>query len=102
MHVKGAVTCAGELHVEGVIEGEAAADIVTLGRHGTVIGMILADRAVICGTVHGLVRANSVELLATARIYGSLEYGSLTQEPGAQILPPDAGEAPAAAADLTA
>ena len=102
--VVGNLESAGDLQIDGRIEGDIKSRSVTVGETAHVKGAIVADTVRICGTVNGEVRAASVTLARTAKATGDIIHETLSIESGAsregQVRRMDAPK-PAAAAKPT-
>jgi cytoskeletal protein CcmA (bactofilin family) len=85
MKVVGDCEVEGALRVEGSVQGNIkAGKAVVVGRDGVVKGDISTQDAVIAGTIHGTLRAESrLELQATSRIEGEIIAARLQLEEGA-------------------
>jgi len=67
----------GEIQIEGRLDGNLAAQSVTVGAAGVVVGSIKADTVVVGGAVEGDIKARDVTLTKTARVQGGLSYGEV-------------------------
>lgn len=85
LQVTGKLVTAGELQVDGEVEGDITAGRLTVGEHAKVTGDVRAEQIVVHGEVRGNVRARSVQLTKTARISGDITYEALSVETGACI-----------------
>ena len=91
--VQGNLRFVGGLHVDGKIHGDVVAEIaptgeaaVSLSATGVIDGNLESPYVVLDGRVTGDVRASERALLAAgARIEGTLYYGALTIDEGAEI-----------------
>ena len=83
LRIAGSMTCEGELHVDGTVEGDISARAIVVGPHGNVCGTLTAEDVVLRGTVTGIVYACSATLGATAVLYGDLVHEILCIEGGA-------------------
>ncbi|MBF0267225.1 MAG: polymer-forming cytoskeletal protein [Alphaproteobacteria bacterium] len=83
LRMVGDLTSKGEIHVDGVIEGDIRCQVLVIGQSGAVTGEIIADMVRVHGTLTGQIRARSVFLAATARVVGDIAHESLAIEPGA-------------------
>jgi cytoskeletal protein CcmA (bactofilin family) len=74
----------GEVH--GAIHAVSEGSLVVISEGAVAEGGITADRMIISGTVRGPVHAReSLNLLATARIEGDVEYAGLEIQQGAIV-----------------
>lgn len=88
--IRGDITFAGGLHMDGEVEGSVIANgdkaVLTLSDKGRVVGEIRASNAVINGHVTGdIVVSERLELAAQARIDGNVYYKVLEMAGGAQV-----------------
>lgn len=83
--ITGSLRSAGEIHIDGIVNGEVVAAAIMVGQTGTVIGDLIADQVTIAGTVHGTVTATAVALTKTARVYADLRCHAFTSAPGAVL-----------------
>jgi cytoskeletal protein CcmA (bactofilin family) len=100
---RGDLATAGDLHLDGVVEGDLKAAQLTIGESGVVSGTVQADSIDIRGRVTGTISARQVRLWASARVDGDITHTELSIESGAHfegrslVLPaaePEAVEAP--------
>ncbi len=73
----------GAIQIDGTIEGDVEAHMLTIGEQGKVDGSTVAETVRIFGTVNGRVQAKTVRLDASARVTADITYESLTVEAGA-------------------
>lgn len=83
--VIGDLTSDGHVEIRGTVKGTINSRSVEIRDSGVVEGAVIAELAVIHGSVLGPVRANTVTAGTTARIVGSVFHNVLTIEPGASI-----------------
>ncbi|MDG1437595.1 MAG: polymer-forming cytoskeletal protein [Emcibacteraceae bacterium] len=83
--IKGNVSTAGEIQLDGTIEGDVKSKNVTVGEHGIVKGKIDADDVIVKGTVQGSIKGRSVRLEKTAKLTGDICHQTLSIEAGAFI-----------------
>ena len=81
----GLVVIHGSARIEGCVRGEiVGAERLEIGETGAVQARVEADEVVVAGSLEGEVRARRrVELLATARVHGTLETPRLALLEGA-------------------
>jgi cytoskeletal protein CcmA (bactofilin family) len=100
LHIVGDLNCEGEIHIDGVIDGDVRGRILLVGESGTVKGDIIANTLNVHGTVTGQIKARTVNLAKTARVTGDLLHEDLSIQQGAFLeghckrinLKQDAGE----------
>ena len=85
LHVTGKLVTAGELQIDGEVEGDITAGRLTIGEHAKVTGDVRAELVIVQGEVRGSIQARSVQLAKTARISGDITHESLSVETGAYI-----------------
>ncbi|MGB0694151.1 MAG: bactofilin family protein [Rhodospirillaceae bacterium] len=81
--VTGDLLSAGEIQIDGRVEGDIRCASLIIGISGAVTGEITSDSIRIHGTVNGQVVSKSVFLASTARMVGDVSHESLAIEPGA-------------------
>jgi len=85
LHITGNIKTSGDIQVEGTIEGDIRAHLLTIGETATVKGEIVADDVVVNGRVVGRVRGLKVRLTATARVEGDIIHKTIAIESGAHF-----------------
>jgi cytoskeletal protein CcmA (bactofilin family) len=85
MTVTGNMKTSGDIQVEGTVEGDIRAHLLTVGESATIRGEIVADDVVINGRVIGRVRGLKVRLTATARVEGDIIHKTIAIESGAHF-----------------
>lgn len=83
--VVGNVKTTGDIQVEGVVEGDIRAHLLTVGEGATIRGEIVADDIVVNGRVVGRVRGLKVRLTSTARVEGDIIHKTIAIESGAHF-----------------
>ncbi len=83
--IKGNVITSGDIQIEGNIEGDVRAHLLTVGETATIKGEIAADDVVVIGRVIGRLRGLKVRLTATARVEGDIVHKTIAIESGAQF-----------------
>jgi cytoskeletal protein CcmA (bactofilin family) len=83
--IKGHITAQADLYVYGQVEGDITCASLVLGETGEVTGKIRAEQANLAGLVHGPVTASNITIQETARLYGDLQYDTLTIKKGAAV-----------------
>lgn len=83
--VKGNVITTGDIQIEGTIEGDVRAHLLTVGESATVRGEVVADDVVVNGRVVGRVRGLKVRLTSTARVEGDIVHKTIAIESGAHF-----------------
>ena len=83
--VVGNLKTAGDIQVEGTVEGDIRAHLLTVGETATIRGEIMADDIVVNGRVIGRVRGLKVRLTSTARVEGDIIHKTIAIESGAHF-----------------
>ena len=85
LHIKGNLKTAGDIQIEGTVDGDIRAHILTVGEGATVKGECLADDVIVNGRVVGRVRGLKVRLTSTARVEGDIIHKTIAIESGAHF-----------------
>ncbi|UWQ51368.1 polymer-forming cytoskeletal protein [Leisingera caerulea] len=85
LHITGNVKTTGDIQVEGTVEGDIRAHLLTVGETATIKGEITADDVVINGRIVGRVRGLKVRLTSTARVEGDIIHKTIAIESGAHF-----------------
>jgi cytoskeletal protein CcmA (bactofilin family) len=85
LQIKGNVRTTGDIQIEGQIEGDIRAHLLTVGEGATVKGELVADDVVINGRIVGRVRGLKVRLTSTARVEGDIIHKTIAIESGAHF-----------------
>ena len=85
LHIIGNVKTTGDIQVEGTVEGDIRAHLLTVGETATIKGEISADDVVINGRIVGRVRGLKVRLTSTARVEGDIIHKTIAIESGAHF-----------------
>ena len=85
LHIKGNLKTSGDIQIEGQIEGDIRAHLLTIGEGATVKGELVADDVVINGRIVGRVRGLKVRLTSTARVEGDIIHKTIAIESGAHF-----------------
>jgi cytoskeletal protein CcmA (bactofilin family) len=83
--VTGNIKTTGDIQVEGVVEGDIRAHLLTVGESATIKGEIVADDVVVNGRVVGRVRGLKVRLTSSARVEGDIVHKTIAIESGAHF-----------------
>ena len=83
--IVGNLRTTGDIQVEGTVEGDTRAHLLTVGESATVRGEIVADDIVVNGRVVGRVRGLKVRLTSTARVEGDIIHKTIAIESGAHF-----------------
>jgi cytoskeletal protein CcmA (bactofilin family) len=85
LHVQGNVRTSGDIQIEGQVEGDIRAHLLTVGEGATVKGEVMADDVVVNGRIVGRVRGLKVRLTSTARVEGDIIHKTIAIESGAHF-----------------
>ena len=85
LKVIGNIKTLGDIQVEGLIEGDIRAHLLTVGESATIKGEVVADDVVINGRIIGRVRGLKVRLTSTARVEGDIIHKTIAIESGAHF-----------------
>ncbi len=83
LKVIGNLQCAGDIQIEGTVEGDIHSQSVTVGEGAQVSGSIHGETVRVSGAVRGEIEANSVTLAKSAKVTGDVIHQTLTIEAGA-------------------
>ncbi|SEM85237.1 protein CcmA, bactofilin family [Pseudorhodobacter antarcticus] len=83
--ITGNLRTTGDIQVEGTVEGDIRAHLLTVGETATIRGEVVADDIVVNGRVIGRVRGLKVRLTSTARVEGDIIHKSIAIESGAHF-----------------
>ncbi|MGX9354436.1 bactofilin family protein [Roseobacteraceae bacterium S113] len=85
LHITGNMRTTGDIQVEGTVEGDIRAHLLTIGESATIKGEVIADDVVVNGRIVGRVRGLKVRLTATARVEGDIIHKTIAIESGAHF-----------------
>ena len=83
--VTGNLKTSGDINIEGQVDGDIRAHLLTVGEGATVKGEVVADDVVVNGRVIGRVRGLKVRLTSTARVEGDIIHKTIAIESGAHF-----------------
>jgi cytoskeletal protein CcmA (bactofilin family) len=83
--IKGNMSCAGDIQIDGRVEGDVDSHSVKIGEGADMRGTITAESVRIWGTVQGEIKAATVALEKTARVTGNIVHQTLSIEAGAHF-----------------
>ena len=85
LNITGNIKTSGDVQIEGQVEGDIRAHLLTVGEGATVKGEVIADDVVVNGRIVGRVRGLKVRLTATARVEGDIIHKTIAIESGAHF-----------------
>ncbi len=83
--ITGNLKTTGDIQVEGQVDGDIRAHLLTVGEGATVKGEVVADDVVVNGRVVGRVRGLKVRLTSSARVEGDIIHKTIAIESGAHF-----------------
>lgn len=83
--IKGNLRTTGDIQIEGKVEGDIRAHLLTVGEGAIVKGEIISDDVVVNGRVIGRVRGLKVRLTSTAQVEGDIIHKTIAIESGAHF-----------------
>ncbi len=83
--VTGDIESAGDISVEGSVEGNITCRTLTLRGEPTIAGDVRADDVHVCGRFKGALHAKKVVLAKAARMTGDINYEILELHEGAEF-----------------
>ena len=83
--ITGNLKTTGDIQVEGTVEGDIRAHLLTVGEGATIRGECVADDVVVNGRIIGRVRGLKVRLTSTARVEGDIIHKTIAIESGAHF-----------------
>ena len=85
LHIKGNLKTTGDIQIEGQVDGDIRAHLLTVGEGAIVRGELVADDVVINGRIVGRVRGLKVRLTSSARVEGDIIHKTIAIESGAHF-----------------
>ncbi|WP_066703748.1 bactofilin family protein [Celeribacter ethanolicus] len=83
--VVGNLKTTGDIQIEGTVEGDIRAHLLTVGESATIRGEVIADDVVVNGRIVGRVRGLKVRLTSTAKVEGDIIHKTIAIESGAHF-----------------
>ena len=83
--VTGDIITAGDLTVEGAVDGSITCRTLTLGGTPDIKGNVTAETVRVCGAFTGTIAAGRVHLVKSAVMKGDIRYRTLTIDKGASF-----------------
>ena len=85
LHIKGNLKTTGDIQIQGNVDGDIRAHLLTIGESAKIKGECIADDVVVHGHVIGRVRGLKVRLTSTARVEGDIIHKTIAIESGAHF-----------------
>lgn len=85
LKITGEIASTGTVEVLGEIDGNLAADMLTIGNGGRISGSVRATTVEVQGTLEGKVDSDSFTMRASSRVAADVTYSTLVIESGATI-----------------
>ncbi|MEM6536412.1 MAG: polymer-forming cytoskeletal protein [Pseudomonadota bacterium] len=85
VRMRGSIDSAGEVQLDGELEGDIRSAALIVGEKAIVRGEIVCDNVTVRGRVEGEIRAKTVILANTSHILGDILHSSLAVESGAHF-----------------
>ena len=83
--IVGNLKTTGDIQIEGTVEGDIRAHLLTVGETATIRGEVMADDVVINGRIIGRVRGLKVRLTSAAKVEGDIIHKTIAIESGAHF-----------------
>ena len=85
LFIKGNLTTSGDIQIEGQVEGNIKASLLTVGQNAKIKGEISTNELIINGFVSGTIRSNKVTLTSSAKVEGDIVHNTIAIETGAHF-----------------
>lgn len=85
MVINGNINSAGEVQLDGVLDGDIKAGSLIVGEKAAVKGEIICEKVTVRGRVEGSIRARQVALASSSHIEGDILHSALSVESGAHF-----------------
>ena len=85
LFVKGNLSTAGDIQIEGEIEGNIKANLLTVGQNSRIKGEIITEELIVNGFISGTIRAKKVTLSSSAKVEGDIIHHTIAIETGAHF-----------------
>ncbi|WP_369907963.1 polymer-forming cytoskeletal protein [Tropicimonas sp. IMCC34043] len=83
--ITGNLKTSGDIQIEGTVEGDIRAHLLTIGENATIRGECVADDVIVNGRIVGRVRGLKVRLTSTAKVEGDIIHKTIAIESGAHF-----------------
>ena len=85
LFIKGNLTTSGDIQIEGEVEGNIKASLLTVGQNAKIRGEINTNELIINGFVAGTIRSKKVTLTSSAQVEGDIIHNTIAIETGAHF-----------------
>jgi cytoskeletal protein CcmA (bactofilin family) len=85
LRIVGDLISAGEIHVDGCVDGDIKSKNLLVGESAVIKGEIVAEMVSVHGTVKGHIKSQTVILAKTAHVAGDILHVNLSIERGALL-----------------
>ena len=85
LFIKGNLTTNGDIQIEGEVEGNIKANLLTVGKNAKIKGELNIDELIVNGHVSGTIRAKKVTLTSSAKVEGDIIHQNIAIETGAHF-----------------
>ena len=85
LFIKGNLTTSGDIQIEGEVEGNIKASLLTVGQNAKIKGEINTNELIINGSVTGTIRSKKVTLTSSAKVEGDIIHNTIAIETGAHF-----------------
>ena len=85
LFIKGNLSTSGDIQIEGSVEGNIKASLLTIGQSALIKGEIIAEEVVVNGNISGTIRGKRVHLTSSAQVEGDIIHSSIAIESGAHF-----------------
>ncbi len=85
LKIIGDIATSGDIQIEGKVDGNIRAHLLTVGQSATINGEVVGDDVVVNGNIIGSVRGLKVRLTSTAHVKGDIIHKTIAIESGAHF-----------------
>ncbi len=85
LYIKGDLVSEGDVHIDGRVDGDIRARLVTIGEAGRVEGAVECEELVVFGVLSGRAEESRVFLMGSCRVIADIVHDLLRIEEGASF-----------------
>ncbi len=85
VRIVGDIVSQGEIHIDGVIEGDITCVKLVVGEGARIAGEVTAEVVKVHGELTGKINASQISIARSARVTGDVTHESLEIEAGAHV-----------------